>query len=156
MLATTEAHEVSVEALAAIALAVVIVARIVRIARLTSPVGDSAPVQSVGPAPTVRRCWWGPARKLERLADTTAVVRAEAELLHSRIEHVQASHQLEVLVAEINPVAVTRAISQPPPSSVAALSLPEIQELLAVIELDPRVRAELLQLAAARIAEKRA
>jgi hypothetical protein len=91
-----------------------------------------------------------------RLASTTALSRAYTELFHSKADEIQARHDLEQLVADLEPPAET-APRQPvddTPNS-AALTLPEIQDLLAVIDIDDRTRADLLRLAAARLAEKR-
>jgi len=134
---------------------IIFVLRLVRWARLNTPA--ASPAETAPPSPTLRRCLWGPARKIEKIAETTALTRAHAELFHSKIDEVQARHDLDRLVAELHPPAAAPPAHQPPAAAnnPAALTLPEIQQLLAVLDLDEDTRTDLLRLVTARLAEKR-
>jgi hypothetical protein len=111
------------------------------------PAADAAP-QQVGR--------WFRGRKLDKLASTTALSRATTEMFHSKIDELQARHDLEQLVTDLQPPAETPAReAAPTPTNAAALTLVQIEQLLAVVEMEQHTRADLLRLAAARLAEKR-
>jgi hypothetical protein len=78
-------------------------------------------------------------------------------LFHSKIDEIQAYHDLQRLVAELQPAAIATPPLQTgaPPANRAALTLSEIQDLLTVLNLEEDTRADVLRLAAARLAEKR-
>jgi hypothetical protein len=99
---------------------------------------------------------WFRGRKLDKLASTTALSRANTELFHSKIDELQAHRDLEQLVADLQPPAESPVTRTPPAitTNTAALTLAEIEQLLAVVEVDQHGRAEILRLAAARLAEK--
>jgi len=135
-------------------LACLLVLVLLRIFRLADTGACSTPQT---PADTRPRPRWFWGRKLDKLASTTALSRAHTELFHSKIDELQARHDLERLVADLQPPVDTPPPRNPPPAptNAAALTLAEIQDLLAVVDIDQQTRADLLRLAAARFAEKR-
>lgn len=132
--------------------AIILISRLVRWGRLLSDNSTRGDIAT----PPARSCLWGRARKLEKLNQSTALVRAEAELFHSKIDHVQAHHQFERLVAELRPpVPAVPARPAPGVGNPASLTLPEIEQMIAAMpEINPEVRRALLQLLAARLQEK--
>ena len=136
-------------------LACLLVLLLLRILR----VADTARPAPRAPAATATRSpiSWFRARKLDKLASTTALSRAHTEFFHSKIDELQAFHDLQRLVAELEPTGETTPPRQAgaPPTNRAALTLTEIQDLLAVLNLEEQTRADVLRLAAARLAEKR-
>jgi hypothetical protein len=133
-------------------LLVLLLLRVLRVADAASST-PRAPTET----PTRSPIGWFRARKLDKLASTTALSRAHTELFHSKIDEIQAYHDLQRLVAELQPAGVARPSQQTgaPPTNRAALTLSEIQDLLTVLNLEEDTRADVLRLAAARLAEKR-
>jgi hypothetical protein len=124
-----------------------IVLWVLRWARLNAEAGGATPPGAM-PA---RRPLWGPARKLEKLHETTAIVRAEADLYATTIDQVQARHNLHRLQAQLAPPPPGRT---PAESAAASLTLPEVRAVLASIDMPRELRAVLLELIEAAINEK--
>ncbi len=112
-------------------------------------------------ATPLRKPWW-PSRT-QRLAEQTALVRTETDLLLSRVENARAKGTLarvhEELDAILAEARVRRMPVQPAPAPAAppspALTAREIAELIdSLDELDPAIRETLLALVAARLEER--
>jgi len=128
-----------------LAVVLIIISRLVRIARHNAGAGAAAPPGA--PRPPL----WGPVRRVQKLQQNTAVVRSETELLVSTGENLQARHSLDRLKAELQP--------QPPPRSrgapaVPALTVAEIRTVLNALDLAPELRATILELIEATTNEK--
>jgi len=147
MHASAEAPEFLYPLLALAAL-VVIVSRLIRVARQGAPTTFDTPTRATPPA---RRPLWGPGRKLEKLNQNTALVRAEVELAHSTIDQLQARHNLNRLMVELAPPPPARQLAQ---AAVAALTLAEIRAVLASVDMPRELRATLLELLEATANEK--
>jgi len=150
MLSSTESHEL-LHPLVGIAAIVIIISRLIRWARLCTPTGlDTQPSQT---PPPIRRPLWGPGRKLDKLNQNTALARAEAELLHTTIDQVQAQHSLDRLMTELAP-ALMPARHVPDGAALPSLTLPEIRAVLASIDMPGELRGTLFQLLEATANEK--
>jgi hypothetical protein len=122
----------------------VIASRLIRLARDYE--GDG---QAPGPP------LWGPPRRLYKLQQETALVRGETDYLTSATDRLQAKANLERLSAELT-TPTPAPQPQPQPAPAAALSAAEIDNLLHLLELDEPLRAEIMQLVASAIRDKRA
>lgn len=130
---------------------IILISRLVRWARLLSSGSPSDHTAPTAP----RRCLWGPGRKLNKLTQTTALVRAEAELLHSTIDQVQAKHNLDQLMRELTPPAASRHVpEQLAGAAVPSLTLQEIGAVLASVDMPAELGAALFQLLQATANEK--
>ena len=132
----------------------VCVSRLVRLAREHSPPSLSL-TGAPSPPPGGSPGWWRN-RKLRKLAKSTAIVRANHDLITARLDEAQARRQFEQLLEELRPQP------QPPPSAAdrgpetPSLTLAEIQTTLAVLgpDISDEQRRRLLELLAATAQEK--
>ena len=129
-----------------LAAVVLIVSRLLRWFRVNAEAGGDMPPRATPP----RRPLWGPGRKLEKLNQNTALVRAQTDLLTSTSDQVQARHNLDRLRAELTPPPPGR---QPQPAG-AFLTLPEIRAVLASIDMPRELRDSILELIEAAANEK--
>lgn len=127
---------------------VVIFSRLVRLARLSAP----TQANTVSSPARTRRPRWGPARRLDKLNQNSALARAEAELIHHTIDQVQARHDLDRLMRELAPAPV--AAGQVARAAVPSLTLAEIRALLISVDMPAELRTTLLQLLEATAHEK--
>jgi hypothetical protein len=123
-----------------------LISRLIRIARHVSPAAtDAAP-----PAPA--RALWGKARRLRIFSEDTALARAETEFLTTSSDRLQAKANLDRLAAELAPAPPPPA---PHPTPAAALTAAEIENLLHLLDLEQPLRAQIMQLVASAIRDKR-
>ena len=127
--------------------------RFFRVVYTCTPSGPEPPPAAPPGSPA---SWWR-SRTITKIASCTALARARAELFHCKIDEVQAQHDLDRLVAELQPPVAADPPHQPPAvaNNPVALTLPEIQQLVGVLDLDEDTRTDLLRLVTARLAEKR-
>jgi hypothetical protein len=121
-----------------------------------APRNPLSPAEAVSPTPaTPRRAWW-PSRQ-EKIEAAIELVRKETDLLLSKADEVNASAglakaraDLSALMRELAPEPVKKSAHE----TTTALSLSEIENCLVLVELEPQLRAQLLSLFTACIAEK--
>jgi hypothetical protein len=125
-------------ALFGLAAVLIIVSRLVRIARLSSPPAGDVPA-AAPPRPL-----WGKARKLRIFGEDTALARAETQYLTSAGDRLQARHNLDRLTAELGPAPPPAPATQP--AGAPSLTIAEIAAVLARVPMPAQLRATVLDL----------